>query len=133
MKLELQITRCNPNGLGLNGMAAIILFNEKDELMMNRCYMTSLENEDKKIPSGKYDLKITYSPRFNRKLIQVMNVTGRSGIRIHPFNKASESQGCITVGLPANPTGTSLMHTRIHCDFLQELVALCSKATLIIQ
>lgn len=59
------------------------------------------------IPKGVYRIEMTYSPKFaNRqwcskeggKSPQLMNVPGFGGIRIHPFNKASESLGCIGVG-----------------------------------
>lgn len=59
------------------------------------------------IPKGRYEIKMTYSPKFaNRewakkyggRVIEIMSVKGYSGIRIHPFNTAKESLGCIAVG-----------------------------------
>lgn len=59
------------------------------------------------IPTGTYELKMTYSPKFaNRpfakkyggKVVEIMNVKGYQGARIHPFNTAEESLGCIAVG-----------------------------------
>ncbi|MBP5659578.1 MAG: hypothetical protein J6W89_06155, partial [Paludibacteraceae bacterium] len=40
----------------------------------------------------------TYSPRFKKDLPLLMNVPGRTGIRIHTDNKPEHSQGCILVG-----------------------------------
>jgi hypothetical protein len=50
------------------------------------------------IPYGKYPLEITYSNRFKRDTMQVMDVPGFEGIRIHAGNVASESEGCLLVG-----------------------------------
>lgn len=50
------------------------------------------------IPTGKYELKLTYSKRFNKVLPEVMNVKGRTGIRIHAGNSVNDTAGCILVG-----------------------------------
>jgi len=47
------------------------------------------------IPEGKYELVKRWSPKFGRHL-QVMNVSGRKYILIHPANEAlRELKGCI--------------------------------------
>jgi Family of unknown function (DUF5675) len=47
------------------------------------------------IPEGKYELVKRWSPKFGRHL-QVMNVSGREYILIHPANEALlELKGCI--------------------------------------
>jgi hypothetical protein len=51
------------------------------------------------IPFGIYSLTITFSPKFNRLLPLVNNVPGFEGIRIHPGNTASDTEGCILVGV----------------------------------
>lgn len=51
------------------------------------------------IPEGTYRAVFTHSKRFGRKLYEVMNVPGRSGIRIHAANWAHELQGCIALGI----------------------------------
>lgn len=50
------------------------------------------------IPKGKYEVELTYSPRFKKILPEILNVPNFSGIRIHSLNKAEESEGCIGVG-----------------------------------
>lgn len=50
------------------------------------------------IPSGSYPLVISKSRRLDRETIEVVGVPGFTGIRIHKFNKASESKGCIGPG-----------------------------------
>jgi hypothetical protein len=71
--------------------------------------MTELEIKNKKvygktaIPTGTYEVKLTYSAKFaskawgkkyGGKVPQIMNVKGFSGIRIHPLNTAEQSLGC---------------------------------------
>lgn len=51
------------------------------------------------IPEGTYKCKKTYSPAFKRTLIEVLNVPGRSGIRVHEMNFSKSSKGCIGPGL----------------------------------
>ena len=47
------------------------------------------------IPEGRYELVKRWSPKFNRHL-QVMNVSQRENILIHPANDAThELKGCI--------------------------------------
>ena len=50
------------------------------------------------IPYGRYELDLTWSPKFTRLLPLVMNVKGFNGIRIHRGNTAEDSAGCILPG-----------------------------------
>lgn len=59
------------------------------------------------IPTGSYDVLMTYSPKFaskswakpyNGRLPLVNNVPGFSGVRLHPGNTASDTLGCLLVG-----------------------------------
>ena len=57
----------------------------------------TLENMQYIIPEGKYELKMTWSPRFQKMMPLVNNVPGRSGIRIHTGTIPEHSTGCILV------------------------------------
>lgn len=50
------------------------------------------------IPTGRYKVTMTYSPKYKRQMPQVMNVPGYTGIRIHSGNTAEDSLGCILLG-----------------------------------
>ena len=50
------------------------------------------------IPPGRYQVYLTYSPKFGRDLPLVTGVPGRSGIRFHRANWPREIQGCIAPG-----------------------------------
>ncbi len=51
------------------------------------------------IPAGIYPLKLTYSPRFKRKMWLVADVPNRAGIRIHPANYYNQLEGCLAPGI----------------------------------
>lgn len=73
-----------------------------------RKYRT-LERLDVLIPIGRYKVLLTpsyratvgtlWSPLPDHRLPLVCDVPGRDGIRIHALNDASESDGCIGVGM----------------------------------
>lgn len=99
--------------------------------------MSLLEIKSKKIygktaiPTGTYELKLTYSPKFaNRswakkyggKVVEITNVKGYQGVRIHPFNTAEESLGCIAVGRNL-VKGKVLQSTAYYCKLMDDYIA----------
>lgn len=50
------------------------------------------------IPTGRYKVIVTLSPRFGKPLPLLVNVPGFEGIRIHPGNYISDTDGCLLPG-----------------------------------
>lgn len=73
------------------------------------------------IPTGTYRIRVTESPKFKRPLIEVVDVPGFSGIRIHALNCAEESEGCIGPGLNTAPGRVT--DSRKYENILTDMVA----------
>ena len=69
----------------------------------------TLENADCLIPALIYKVQVTRSPKFNKLLPELVQVPGRTGIRIHKGTKPEHSKGCIL--LPDGELCTRLTHT----------------------
>lgn len=97
--------------LFVNGVKFSETVEDKDRGLSDT--MTEAEVKSKKvygetaIPTGTYELKLTWSNKFHDRAWckkyggrcpQIMNVKGFQGIRIHPFNTAKDSLGCIACG-----------------------------------
>lgn len=50
------------------------------------------------IPKGTYKVEYTYSPKYKKYMLQVMNVPGFAGIRFHAGNTNKDTEGCILLG-----------------------------------
>lgn len=50
------------------------------------------------IPRGRYQVVLSFSNRFQKYLPEILNVPGYLGVRIHPGNKAEDSEGCLLTG-----------------------------------
>jgi hypothetical protein len=79
-----------------------------------------IENYEKRIPAGIYDIKFLWSSRF-----QAMNphiiVPTRTYIEIHPANKWQELEGCLA---PGTIDGDMVDNSRIACEKLYALIRL---------
>jgi hypothetical protein len=62
------------------------------------------------IPSGAYQIVMTFSNRFQRVMPLLLEVPGFTGIRIHSGNSANDSSGCILVGFTTD--GTRVIDSR---------------------
>lgn len=51
------------------------------------------------IPSGRYKVVMSYSPKFKKVLPEVLDIVGYSNVRIHAGNTAKDTLGCILPGL----------------------------------
>jgi hypothetical protein len=68
-----------------------------------QCYTLELSTRKQEgvkncIPSGKYEILMQYSARFEMDTPHLQNVPGRTFIEIHPGNKPEDTEGCILLG-----------------------------------
>lgn len=77
------------------------------------------------IPTGKYDVILTFSPRFKRVLPLLLNVKGFEGIRIHPGNSAEDTEGCLLVG--ENKEKGKVLNSRTTFEKLMSVLLGCEK------
>jgi hypothetical protein len=60
---------------------------------------STVENTNKAIQQGTYDMRWSLSPKFKTKTLEIMGVPNRYGIRVHPANRGHDVEGCIGVGI----------------------------------
>lgn len=80
----------------------------RGEIILGSSKFQTLEPSKPIIPYGAYLLRPTYSPSFSskypynslldKKVPEVLGVTGHSGVRIHVGNYPSDTKGCILIG-----------------------------------
>lgn len=78
------------------------------------------------IPRGEYEIKYTESARFGKKTLQLMDVPGFTGIRIHAGNTAKDTDGCILPGLTQHTDSISgsysVVNSRAAVNKIEDLV-----------
>lgn len=74
------------------------------EISVNGRSWRTIENAAYIIPLGTWPIKLTWSPKFKKRL-PLITCPHRKGIRIHPANFASELRGCIAVGMEVRSDG----------------------------
>lgn len=84
-------------------------FNKRSGLFVERMvYLCeTLENADYLIPALVYKIQVTLSPKFHRLLPCLVQVPGRSGIRVHRGALPAHSKGCILVSASDEKTLTA--------------------------
>ena len=81
--------------LYVNGKFECFTLEDKDRKLESGC---KKEYAVTAIPRGTYQVVNSFSNRFQKYLPELINVPQFSGVRIHPGNKAEDSEGCILVG-----------------------------------
>lgn len=77
------------------------------------------------IPTGEYDVILTFSPKFKRVLPLLLNVKGYEYIRIHHGNFPSSTDGCLLVG--ENKIKGQIVNSRATLEKLMSVLLECEK------
>lgn len=77
------------------------------------------------IPTGKYDVILTFSPRFKRVLPLLLNVPGYQYIRVHNGNRPDSTEGCLLVG--ENKAKGQVLNSRATLEKLMSILLECEK------
>lgn len=77
------------------------------------------------IPTGKYDVILTFSPRFKRVLPLLLSVKGYEGVRVHAGNTNKDTEGCLLVG--ENKVKGQVLNSRATLEKLMSILLDCEK------
>lgn len=77
------------------------------------------------IPTGEYDVILSFSPKFKRVLPLLLNVKGYEYIRIHHGNFPSSTDGCLLVG--ENKIKGQIINSRVTLEKLMSVLLECEK------
>lgn len=66
------------------------------------------------IPTGEYNVIITYSPKYKKQMPLLLGVPGFEGIRIHSGNTNRDTEGCILLG--ENKEVGKVLNSRYWCN-----------------
>ena len=85
-------------------------------ILEDRVRETKIPNETA-IPAGRYLIDMsTKSPRFGRILPRLVNVSGYTGVLIHPGNNPADTSGCLLPGMERETD--RVLHSKIAFDSL---------------
>ena len=77
------------------------------------------------IPTGRYDVVLTFSPKFKRVLPLLLSVKGYEGVRVHAGNTAEDTEGCLLVG--ENKEKGKVLNSRATLEKLMSVLLGCEK------
>lgn len=85
------------------------------------------------ISAGAYSVIIDQSKRFGRLLPLLLNVVGFTGVRIHPGNVATDTDGCILTGMQYDESTGRVTESRKAFDALFAKMLAASPAAISIE
>jgi hypothetical protein len=72
------------------------------------------------IPAGEYKVIVSHSPKFNKRLPELLKVPGFTGIRIHAGANVKHTEGCILIG--ENKVKGSLVNSAYYVTTLIQMI-----------
>src|SRR5688572_3782840 len=106
MELELiRSTKTNRSTIGelaVNGVFECFILEDKDRGLQQNMPVSELMEKKIRtktaIPSGRYEIVVSFSNRFQKMLPLLLDVPVFEGIRIHPGNTDTDTEGCLLPG-----------------------------------
>lgn len=77
------------------------------------------------IPSGRYEIVMNFSKRFQKQLPLLLDVPGFAGVRIHSGNTTAHTEGCLLPGNKRNLSKGEVYESR---DATNRLISLIKAA-----
>ena len=88
--------------LFVDGAFTCYILEDKDRGLYQEMPLQKIQSEKvygkTAIPTGRYEVVLSYSNRFKKYLPLIMSVPGFEGIRIHAGNSEADSLGCLLTG-----------------------------------
>ena len=96
----------------------------KDTMQVNEILAKKVKAQTA-IPTGKYDVILTFSPRFKRVLPLLLSVKGYEGVRVHAGNTNKDTEGCLLIG--ENKSKGQVINSRATLEKLMSILLECEK------
>jgi hypothetical protein len=111
--MELELTRSTKTAkstigeLTVNGVFECFILEDRDRGLrqgMTASELTALKIKTRTaIPTGRYEMVVNFSDRFQKMLPLLLDVPAFAGIRIHPGNNETHTEGCLLPGKTKQP------------------------------
>ena len=111
--MELELTRSvktNKSTIGeltVNGVFECFILEDKDRGLRKNMPISELIVMKIKtrtaIPTGRYEIVVSFSDKFQKMLPLLLDVPAFAGIRIHPGNTDANTEGCLLPGKTKSP------------------------------
>ena len=111
--MELELTRSvktNKSTVGeltLNGIFECFILEDKDrglrkDMPISELIVMKIKTRTA-IPTGRYEIVVSFSDKFQKMLPLLLDVPAFAGIRIHPGNTDANTEGCLLPGKTKSP------------------------------
>jgi hypothetical protein len=117
-----------------DAMLGILLFDGRPHFTTLELPWKNNEHNVSCIPAGNYDIQRIRSPKFG-ETFEVVSVPGRSGILFHCGNSATDSTGCILLGMQFSflPGRPEILYSKNAHDWTMRYLFGTDRATLKIE
>lgn len=82
------------------------------DLLIDGVFECHTLEDNPPIHAGTYEVAVTFSNRFKQPMPLLLNVPGRTGIRVHAGNTDQDTTGCILVGTASEGKDNWLSNSR---------------------